>query len=154
VGQGGEVLRRAAKAQAQSAHHVALASLEEALQALRHLPESPETREQEIDVRIELRGSLYPLGEFEKMLEYLREAEAMASAISDSRRLGLVSIHTAEYFRQTGRFGEARTLAEQALAQGDKLKDLPLQLDPQGQTIRSALQGLGYAAITDVRARS
>ena len=27
----------------------------------------------------------------------------------------------------------------------------PTVLDPQGQTIRSALQGLGYAAITDVR---
>ena len=88
-------LRQAAvKAQGKSAHREALASLEEALEALRHLPETPETREQEIDVRLELRGSLYPLGEFEKMLTYLREAEAMASAISDARRLGLVSIHT------------------------------------------------------------
>jgi len=116
----------AAKAQARSAHREALASLEEALQALRHLPATPETREHEIDVRIELRGALYTLGEFDKMLGYLQEAEAMATAISDSRRLGWVSIHTAEYFRQTGRFGEARTLAEQALAQGEKLEDLPL----------------------------
>ena len=79
-------------------------------------------------MRLELRGSLYPLGEFEKMLTYLQEAEAMASAISDPRRLGLVSIHTAESYRQTGRFAEARTLAEQALAMGDKLQDIPLQL--------------------------
>jgi tetratricopeptide (TPR) repeat protein len=122
-------LRQAAvKAQGRSAHREALTCLEEALQALRHLPETPETREQEIDVRLELRGSLYPLGEFEKMLTYLREAETMAGAISDSRRLGLVSIHTAESYRQTGRFAEARTLAEQALAMGDKLQDIPLQL--------------------------
>jgi class 3 adenylate cyclase/tetratricopeptide (TPR) repeat protein len=116
------------KAQGKSAYREAVASLEEVVEALRHLPETPETREQEIDVRIELRALLYSLGEFEKMLPYLREAEAMASAISDSRRLALVSIHTAEYCRQTGQFAEARTLAEQALALGDKLQDLPLQL--------------------------
>jgi predicted ATPase/class 3 adenylate cyclase len=120
--------RSAVKAQARSAHREALTSLEDALQALRHLPETPETREQEIDVRIDLRGSLYPLGEFDKMLGYLREAEQMAAAIDDSRRLGLVSIHTAEYFRQTGRFAQARSLAEQALAEGNKLKNQPLQL--------------------------
>jgi tetratricopeptide (TPR) repeat protein len=142
-------LRQAAvKAQRRSAHREALASLEEALEALRHLPETPETREQEIDVRLELRGSLYPLGEFEKMLTYLREAEAMASAISDSRRLGLVSIHTAEYFRQTGRFAEARTLAEQALALGDKLQDLPLQL------YASHYLGLACNALGDYRRAS
>src|SRR5439155_3936888 len=142
-------LRQAAvKAQRTSAHREALTSLEEALEALRHLPETPETREQEIDVRLELRGSLYPLGEFEKMLTYLREAEAMASAISDSRRLGLVSIHTAEYFRQTGRFAEARTLAEQALVLGDKLGDLPLQL------YASHYLGLACNALGDYRRAS
>jgi class 3 adenylate cyclase/tetratricopeptide (TPR) repeat protein len=122
-------LRQAAvKAQGRSAHREALASLEEALEALRHLPETPETREQGIDVRLELRSSLYSLGEFEKMLTHLREAEAMATAISDSRRLGLVSIHTAEYLRQTGRFAEARTLAEQGLVLAEQLQDVPLRL--------------------------
>jgi len=138
----------AVKAQARSAHHEALACLEDALKALRHLPQTPETREQEIDVRIELRGSLYPLGEFDKMLQYLQEAERMASAISDARRLGLVSIHTAEYFRQTGRFAEARTLAEQALAQGDKLQDLPIRL------YASHYLGLACHALGDYRRAS
>jgi len=122
-------LRQAgAKAQGRSAHREALTFLDEALEALRHLPETPERQEQEIDVRLELRGSLYPLGEFEKMLTYLREAEAMATKLADARRLGLVSVHIGEYFRQTGQFAEARRLAEQALVLGDKLQDVPLQL--------------------------
>jgi tetratricopeptide (TPR) repeat protein len=139
-------LRQAAvKAQRTSAHREALTCLEMALEALRHLPETPETREQEIDVRLDLRGSLYPLGEFEKMVTYLQEAEAMASAISDARRLGLVSIHTAEYFRQRGRFAEARTLAEQALAMGNKLQTPPLQL------YASHYLGLACNALGDYR---
>ena len=122
-------LRQAAlKAQAISAHREALSSLEGALEALRHLPEAPETRAQEIDVRLDLRGSLYPLGEFEKMVTYLREAEAMATEISDAHRLGLVSIHLAEYCRQTGRFVEARAMGEQALAMAEQLQDVPLRL--------------------------
>jgi tetratricopeptide (TPR) repeat protein len=82
------------------------------------------------------------------MLSYLREAEMMASAISDARRLGIVSIHTAEYLRQTGRFAEARTLAEQALALGDKLQDLPLRL------YASHYLGLACHALGDYRRAS
>src|SRR5882724_6655075 len=120
----------------------ALTSFEEALEALRRLPETPETREQGIDVRLELRGSLYPLGEFEKMLTYLREAESMAGAISDERRLGLVCIHAAEYLRQTGRFAEARALAEKALTMGNRLQDIPLQ-SYAGQYFGLACHALG-----------
>jgi class 3 adenylate cyclase/tetratricopeptide (TPR) repeat protein len=138
----------AVKAQARSAHREALAALEEALQALRHLPQTAQTREQEIDVRIELRGSLYPLGDFERMLAYLKEAETMAGAISDSRRLGLVSIHTAEYHRQTGRFADARALAEQALAHGERLQDGPLRL------YASHYLGLACHALGDYRRAS
>jgi class 3 adenylate cyclase/tetratricopeptide (TPR) repeat protein len=132
----------AAKAQRRAAYQQALVCLEEAVQVLRHLPETPETREQEVDVRLELRGSLYPLGEFEKMLTYLSEAETIASALADAHRLGLVSIHTAEYFRQTGRFAEARTLAQKALAMGEKLQDVPLQIHA-GQYFALACHALG-----------
>jgi class 3 adenylate cyclase/tetratricopeptide (TPR) repeat protein len=135
----------AAKAQARSAHREALASLEEGLAALGHLPDTPQRREHEIDIRVELRGSLYPLGQFDKMLGHLREAETMAAAIGDRRRLALVSIHTAEYFRQTGRFAEARTLAEQALELGEKLHDVPLKL------YASHYLGLACHALGDYR---
>ena len=76
------------------------------------------------------------------MLTYLREAEAMAGAISDERRLALVCIHMAEYLRQTGRFSEARTLAEKALALGDHLHDVPIQ-SYAGQYFGLACHALG-----------
>ncbi len=139
-------LRQAgAKAQGRSAHQQALACLEEALEALRHQPETPARQEQEIDLHLALRGSLYPLGEFPTMVAHLREAEALARALADARRLGLVSIYTGEYFRQAGRFVEARQLAEQALALGDKLQDLPLQL------IASEYLALACHALGDYR---
>jgi class 3 adenylate cyclase/tetratricopeptide (TPR) repeat protein len=142
-------LRQAAsKAQGRSAHRQSVTRLEEALEALHHLPETPDTREQEIDVRLDLRGSLYPLGEFEKMLTYLNEAKVIASAISDAHRLGLVSVHTGEYFRQTGRFAEALTLTQQALALGDNLQDVPLRL------YASHYLGLACHALGDYRRAS
>ena len=134
-----------AKAQGRSAHREAVASLERAVEALRQLPETPSTLDQQIDVRLELRGSLYPLGDFEKMLTYLREAEALANKIGDTRRLGWIGIHTGEYLRQTGRFAEAREVIEQALVLGDKLQDLPLQLTA------SHYLGLACHALGDYR---
>jgi class 3 adenylate cyclase/tetratricopeptide (TPR) repeat protein len=131
-----------AKAQRRSAHREAMASLEEALDALRHQPETPAKLEQEIDLHLALRGSLYPLGEFPTMLAHLREAETLATRLGDSHRLAWVSLHTGEYFRQDGRFVEARQLAEQALALGNNLQDLPLQLIAS-EYLALACYGLG-----------
>ena len=51
------------KTMARSAYREAVAYLEQALLALQHLPETRETREQAIDLRVELRPSLQRLGE-------------------------------------------------------------------------------------------
>src|SRR5581483_4573722 len=64
------------KAQARSAHREAVGYLEQAIDAVGHLPQSRETLEQAIDLRFGLRNSLYPLGERERVYAYLREAEA------------------------------------------------------------------------------
>ena len=72
-----------------SANREAVAYMEQALVALQHLPESHDTLEQAIDLRID-RQSLYPLGEFGRVLDYLREAEALATALGDQQRLGWV----------------------------------------------------------------
>jgi class 3 adenylate cyclase len=92
-------LRQAgAKAAAQSAHREAVAYMEQALAVLQHLPESHDMLAQAIDLRIDLRQSLYPLGEIERLLDYLREAEALATALGDQHRLGWVSAYMTNYF--------------------------------------------------------
>jgi tetratricopeptide (TPR) repeat protein len=84
-------LRQAgAKALAQSAHREASLYLMLALVALQHLPESRDTQEQAIDLRFNLRTSLFHLGDFEPIFEHLHEAEALAEALGDQGRLARV----------------------------------------------------------------
>ena len=76
------------KAMARSAYREAVGYFEQALSALPHLPEQRDTREQAIDLRLALRSALLPSGDFGRILAYLREAEALAVALDDPRRLG------------------------------------------------------------------
>jgi predicted ATPase len=68
------------KAMARSAYREAVGYCEQALSALPHLPEQRQTREQAIDLRLALRAALWPSGDLERILAYLREAEAHGQA--------------------------------------------------------------------------
>ena len=78
------------KALARSASREAVACFEQALVALAHLPEGRERQEQAIDVRFGLRHALGQRREHGRVLTYLREAEGLAQALGDQRRLGWV----------------------------------------------------------------
>ena len=78
------------KVMTRSAHREAVGYFEQALTALAPLPETRDTREQAIDLRCALYQALYPLLEFGRSLAYLREAEPLAEAIGDQRRLGWI----------------------------------------------------------------
>src|SRR5438094_743428 len=72
-------LRRAGvKAYADGAHREAVACFERALAALGQLPSTSEQIGRAIDLRFELRTALLPLGEMERGLQYVREAERLA----------------------------------------------------------------------------
>jgi class 3 adenylate cyclase/tetratricopeptide (TPR) repeat protein len=78
------------KAEGRSAHREAVACFEQALNALQHVSASRHTREQAIDLRFELRNSLVPLAELQRINDCLREAETLAIDLDDRRRLGQV----------------------------------------------------------------
>jgi class 3 adenylate cyclase/tetratricopeptide (TPR) repeat protein len=104
------------KVMMRSAHREAVGYLEQALSALSHLPETRDTREQAIDLRLALRTALTPLGDVEHILAYLREAEALAAALDDPRRLGRVSDFLSFHYHFVGIHEQAIAAAQRALA--------------------------------------
>jgi class 3 adenylate cyclase/tetratricopeptide (TPR) repeat protein len=122
-------LRQAgAKAFARSANREAVACFEQALVALQHLPETRETLEQAIDLRFDLRTSLFPLGELDRLVACLNEAQTFAETLGDQRRLGWVSVYMSHYLWMAGRSPEARTFAENAQALAEPLSDFSLRV--------------------------
>ena len=103
------------KAMARSAYREAVGSFEQALSVLVHLPETRDTREQAIALRFALRPALLPSGDFGRLLAALREAEALAEALDDPRRLGQVSAFLANYFYIMGAYDQAIDAAQRAL---------------------------------------
>lgn len=127
-------LRQAgAKALARSAHREAVTCFEQALVALPHLSESRELLEQAIDIRLDLRNALYPLGEFGRILDYLREGEALANTLGDQGRLGWISIYMSTHFWAMGDHERAVESGQQALTIASSLGDLALQVQTNGR---------------------
>jgi class 3 adenylate cyclase/tetratricopeptide (TPR) repeat protein len=93
----------------------AVASFEQALQALAHLPKDDNTRGLAIDIRLALAGPLPQLGENGRCLALLGEAEVLARALDDRARLGRVLAGMALARRITGDLDGAMAAGRQAL---------------------------------------
>jgi class 3 adenylate cyclase/tetratricopeptide (TPR) repeat protein len=118
----------AEKAREQSAYHETVGYFEHALGALQHLPESRETREQAIDLRFLLSMPLMACGESGRGFSYLREAEALAQALVDQRRLGEVLVQMTRHFRMLGDYDNAIESGQRGRAIAIALGDFPLQV--------------------------
>ena len=117
-----------ARADDRAAFREAVASFEQALQALAHLPEDGDSRMQAIELRLALGGSLQALGEYGRSLALLGEAEALARALDDRARLGWVLARRADVLRLTGDFDGAVAAGQQALALAAALGESALQV--------------------------
>jgi tetratricopeptide (TPR) repeat protein len=85
--------------------------------------------EQAVDIRLDLRNSLHPLGEHAKLLERMREAEVFAESLDDRRRLGQVSAYLSGYFVQEGNDPvQAIENGQRALAIASAIGDFSLQI--------------------------
>jgi class 3 adenylate cyclase/tetratricopeptide (TPR) repeat protein len=104
------------KAMTQSAYREAVEYFEQALRTLPHLPETRATREQAIDLRFALRHALMPSGDLGRILACVYEAESLAEALDDPRRLGQVSLFLSRHFLLGGTYDQAIATAQRALA--------------------------------------
>jgi tetratricopeptide (TPR) repeat protein len=104
------------KVMARSAHREAVGYFEQALSALPHLPKQRTTQEQAIDLRLALRTALRPLGEFERIVTCLCEAEMIAAALDDTRRLGQIGVFLSNHFYFIGAYDDAIAASQRSRA--------------------------------------
>ena len=117
-----------ARADDRSAYREAVASFEQALQALVHLPEVGDTGCWPSRSASFWEGSLRALGENGRNLALLGEAEALARELDDRAWLGLVLARMALVLNTTGDPDGAMAAGQQALGLAAELGDRALQV--------------------------
>jgi predicted ATPase/class 3 adenylate cyclase len=134
-----------ARAYDRAAFREAAAYIDQALQALAHLPEHDDTRVLAIELRLALGDPLSALGEYRRSRALLSEAEALARALDDRARLGRVLASMANRLRMTGDTDRAMATGQQALALAVELGDSALQMQA------SYNLGTAYYVVGDFR---
>jgi tetratricopeptide (TPR) repeat protein len=113
---------------ARGANWEAVPHLEQALEALHHLLETRETTELAIDIHIDMRSALNPLGDWARMGEHLHEAEVLARSLGDQRRLGRIATFMVVQCLVRGDFDEALRFGHEALTIAGTLGDRSIEV--------------------------
>ncbi|MGH7331351.1 MAG: AAA family ATPase [Candidatus Rokuibacteriota bacterium] len=133
------------KAAARAAHRDAAGCFEQALSVVRRLPETRETMEQAIDLLFDVRSSLNWLGELERVLVHLREAERLSGALGDLHRLARAFAYLSDFFWVKGDQDRAIEFGQKALAMATNLGDA------ESAERANFFLGLAYHACGDYR---
>jgi class 3 adenylate cyclase/tetratricopeptide (TPR) repeat protein len=139
----------AAREISRAANRVAIQHLETALTSIAHLP----IEEQSIlgiDLRIDLRHALTPLGRVQQTLDYLNAAQLIAEELNDRSRLGRVFSFTANCLVLQARYMEALTTGERALSIARELGDFRLELATNMYVARARMSRGEYRAAIEV----
>lgn len=132
AGRAGEAIGHWVKAgrlaQGRWANREAAIFLERALDGLKTLPETREALERAIDLRFDLKTSLFPLGQFQRIVGYLREAEKLARQLDDQGRLCQFYVHMCQTLNVSGTPADAVAFGREARALARSRQDVPLQI--------------------------
>jgi class 3 adenylate cyclase len=118
----------ARRALARFANREAVVFLDRALDAVDHLPGSPETTTRAIELRLLLREPLFRLGESARLAERLREAEALALGAADAARVAAVRVMRVHNAWLTGELAEAESVLDMLETEGRATGDEALLL--------------------------
>jgi DNA-binding NtrC family response regulator/tetratricopeptide (TPR) repeat protein len=146
-----DYLRQAgARALARSENRVAADYFERALAALERTSDPTALADVAVDLRLDLRHALTPLGEVDRILRHLREAETVAARTGDRRRLGRVVSFQTNCLFQLGDHPRAIECGHRALAIARDLDDLPMAIAAE-QFMGRALHAQGnYRAAVEI----
>jgi tetratricopeptide (TPR) repeat protein len=119
-----DYLRQAgSKAFDRSANREAAMHLEQAIDALSHLPRTEENLVQAVDLRVALWSCLLPLGEQVRGLELARQAQPFVEALGDARRATLIYGLIGGSLANLGHVSEGLARGLQAVAFADSVRD-------------------------------
>lgn len=123
------LLQAANRALELSAYTEAISLLEQALEALTHLPRTADYLARGIDVRLALRAALAPAtSDFSRIRQLIDEAKVIAADIGDDRRLGVVALSEAVIHNQLGDCQSGIAAGRLAESIANKLGDRGLSL--------------------------
>ena len=116
------------RAIARAAYREAITHLEQALGALRHLPESRRTTELTIDIHLDLRNAFLPLDDRAHMGEHFHEAEVLARALGDQHRLARIATFMVIQCLAMGDYDAALRFGQEALSIARTLGDRSIEV--------------------------
>ena len=121
--------RAGTRAMARSAYREAIASYEQALNALEPLPDDQPQRERAVDLRLLLHAALLRAGDPVRSMAILGEAQSIAEALDDAYRLGWTVSYLSTHHLMAGDTAGALAHSQRAQALADVCEDATLQVD-------------------------
>ena len=135
----------ATKAHAKFAYNDAIAFFEQALSALDNMPETDARIPDKIDIRLEMRSALWPLGKHDQLVARIREAEGLAKSVGDTGKLATVHIYLTTHYWQCGQHDEAIKHGIEGMKLAREVGEFSIRVSARQHS------GLVYCALGDYR---
>jgi class 3 adenylate cyclase len=111
-----------------SSHHQAVLLLDRGLEALRHLPLNKDTLGQRIDFLAVGMNALIPLGEQDRLVRDLKEAEKLCDAVGEPKRTCSILCQLTNALWMVGKHDEAFHASSRAVELANEINHVPLQI--------------------------